>query len=157
LSLLIGAAVAGGLFAVAGGLFACRIALLRHGRRKACLALIIQRGERLPLPCVERRRRSLLKRKALEGLASSIDDLVRAATQTGSRSALTQPLADRRVIRAVSADLCEVAALLRGDPAVQGVAVVEWLLTSPATPLHASEVEPLREQPGRARYLVTPG
>ena len=111
LSLLIGAAVA-------GGLFACRIALLRHGRREACLALIIQRGEGLPLPCVERLRRSLQKRKALERLASSIDDLVRAATHTGSRHALIQPLADRRMIRAVAADLREVASLLRGAPAV---------------------------------------
>jgi hypothetical protein len=57
----------------------------------------------------------------------------------------------------VAPDLREVASLLRGDPAVQGVALVEWLLTSPATPLYGSELEPLRAQLKRARYLMSPG
>jgi hypothetical protein len=150
LSLAIGASVA-------QALFACRIAVLRRGRRDLCLDLVVRGGERLPLACVERLRRDLVDRRARERLASSIDDLVRAATQPWARPELIHPLADRRVIRAVAADLREVALLLRGDPAVQGVALVEWLLTSPATPLYGSELEPLREELRRARYLMTPG
>jgi hypothetical protein len=148
LSLAIGAAVA-------QAVFACRVAVLRGGRRDLCLELVVRGGERLPLACVERLRRDLLDRRALGRLASSIDDLLRAATQPGARPELIHPLADRRLIRAVAADLREVAWLLRGDPAVQGVALVEWLLTSPATPLYGSELEPLRAELRRARYLMT--
>jgi hypothetical protein len=147
LSLTIGAAVA---LAV----FACRVAVLRCGRRDLCLGLVVRGGERLPLACVERVRRDLLDRRALGRLASSIDELVRAAGEPGSRSQLVHPLADRRVIRAVAPELRELAALLRGDPAVRGVALVEWLLTSPATPLYGSDLEPLREELRRARYLM---
>lgn len=149
LSLAIGAAVA-------QAVFACRIAVLRGGRRDLCLELVVRGGERLPLACVERLRRDLLDRRALGRLASSIEELVRAAGQSGSRSQLIHPLADRRVIRAVAPDLREVASLLRGAPAVQGVALVEWLLTSPATPLYGSEIEPLRAELRRARYLMSP-
>lgn len=148
LSLAIGAAVA-------QAVIACRIAVLRCGRRDLCLELLVGGGERLPLACVERLRRDLLDRRALGRLASSIDELVRAAGESGSRSRLIHPLADRRVLRAVAPDLRGVASLLRGAPAVQGVALVEWLLTSPATPLYGSELEPLRTELRRARYLMT--
>jgi hypothetical protein len=148
LSLAIGAALA-------QAMFVCRIAVLRGGRRDLCLELVVRGGERLPLACVERVRRDLLDRRTLGRLASSIEELVRAAGQPGSRSQLIHPLADRRVIRAVAPDLREVASLLRGAPAVQGVALVEWLLTSPATPLYGSEIEPLRAELRRARYLMT--
>lgn len=141
--------------AVAQAVFACRVVVLRMGRRELCLELTVRGGERLPLPCVERLRRRLLERRAREQLARSLDDLVRAAARSGSRSELIQPLADRRVIRAVAPELRDVAFLLRGDPAVRGVALVEWLLTSPATPLYGSEVEPLRAELRRARYLMT--
>jgi hypothetical protein len=136
---------------------ACRLAVLGHGRRDLCLGLIVHGCERVPVPCIERLRLDLVDRRARERLASSIDELVCAAVPCGSRSQLIRPLADRRVIRAVAPELREVASLLRGDPAVQGVALVEWLLTSPATPLYGSELEPLRAQLRRARYLMSPG
>jgi hypothetical protein len=149
LSLAIGAAAA-------QGVLACKIALLRHGRRDLCLDLIVHGGARLPLPCIERLCCDLLDRRALERLASSIDELVRAALQPGARPVLIHPLAERRVIRAAAADLRDVASLLREGPAVEGVALVEWLLTSAATPLYGSEVAPLREELARARYLMAP-
>ena len=142
--------------AAAQAVFAGRVAVLRRGRRDLCLELIVSGGERLPLPCVERLRRGLLERRALERLASSIDELVRAAGQSGPLAQGVHPLADRRVIRAVAPDLRDVAWLLRGAPAVRGVALVEWLLTSPATPLYGSEIESLRAEVRRARYLMTP-
>jgi hypothetical protein len=150
LSLAIGAA------AVQGAL-ACRIGLLRHERRDLSLELIAKGGAALPLPCIERLCRALLDRRALERLADSIDDLVRTAVHPATGPVLVRPLADRRVIRAVAADLREVASLLREGPDVRGVALVELLLTSPTTPLYGSEVEPLREQLTRARYLLAPG
>jgi hypothetical protein len=136
--------------------FACRIALLRSGRRGLCLELIAHGGAGLPLPCIQRRCRDLLDRRALERLADSIDELVRAAVHPEPVPVFAHSLSDRRVIRAVAADLREVAALLRGRPAVQGVALVEWLLTSAATPLYGTEAEPLRQELARARYLLVP-
>jgi hypothetical protein len=35
------------------------------------------------------------------------------------------------------------------------VALVEWILTSAATPLYGQSIEPLRQELGRARYLLT--
>jgi hypothetical protein len=149
LSLAIGAGVA-------QAALACRLALLRTSRRGLCLEMIAHGGEWLPLVCVERVCRSLMDTRALERLAGSIDELVLAAGCPGVPALLSQPLADRRVIRSVAPELRQVAALLRSGPAVQGVALVEWLLTSPATPLYGREVEPLRQELRRARYLLTP-
>lgn len=149
LSLAIGAGVA-------QAVLACRLGLLRLFRRGLCVEVIAHGGEGLPLACIERVCRRLLDGRALERLASSIDELVLAAGCPGAPALLSQPLADRRVIRAVAPELRQVAALLRSGPAVQGVALVEWLLTSPATPLYGSEVEPLRQALRRARYLLTP-
>jgi hypothetical protein len=143
--------------AVAQAVIACRLALLRMFRRGPCLEVIAHGGEGLPLACIERVCRRLLDGRALERLASSIDELVLAAGCPGGPALLSQPLADRRVIRAAAPELRQVAALLRSGPAVQGVALVEWLLTSPATPLYGTEVEPLRQELRRARYLLTRG
>ena len=149
LSLTIGAAVA-------QAAFACRLALLRTFRGDLCLAVIADGGAELPLPCIERVCRRLLDTRVVERLASSIDELVLAAGCRGAPALLSHPLADRRVIRAVAPELRQVAELLRSAPAVRGVALVEWLLTSSATPLYGSEVEPLRQELRRARYLLTP-
>jgi hypothetical protein len=82
--------------------------------------------------------------------------MVETAARPQARPGAPQPLADVRVIRAVASELREVAGLLRGGrPAVEGVALVEWLLTSPATPLYGTEVELLRQELRRARYLLT--
>ena len=68
----------------------------------------------------------------------------------------TGPLFSVGVIRAVAPELRQVATLLHGeDVRVRGVAAVEWLLTSPATPLYGFRVEPLRQELGRARYLLS--
>jgi hypothetical protein len=143
--------------AVAQGVLACRVAVLRSLRRDMCLELIAGGGARLPLPSIERTCTRLLDRRALERLACSIDDLVRSAHPRSTPSLGGHPLAERRVIRAVGPELCEVASLLRSDPAVRGVALVEWLLTSPASPLYGHEVESLRQELRRARYHLAPG
>lgn len=147
----------GAWLAVGAGLaqaaLACRVAVLGRLRRDICLELIAERGGELPLPCIERSCRRLLDERALARLAASIDELTRAGCRR-TPSPLLHELADRRVIRAVTPELREVAALLRNGPALRGVALVEWLLTSPTTPLYGSDVEPLRRELRRARYLL---
>jgi hypothetical protein len=133
----------------------CRLAALRMLRRELSLELIANGGAGLPLPCIERLCRRLLDGRRLERTASSVDEMVKTAVHPGALRAAARPLADPRVIRATAPELRQVAALLRDGPAVRGVALVEWLLSSPATPLYGMEVEPLRQELVRVRYLLT--
>ena len=146
LSLVVAAAV------VLAGL-ACRVAALRTCRREKCLELIVEGHATLPLPCIERSCRRLLGGRTVELFARSIDDMVATAV-CPSKLLASFPLTDPRVIREAATELRQVAALLRAGPAVRGVALVEWLLTSAATPLYGSEVEPLRQELWRAVYLL---
>ena len=134
----------------------CRIAALRATRHAASLQLIIECGSSLPLCCIDRVCRRLRDRRRRDQLARSIDELVDEAHRRYITPGAARPLAHRHVVRAAAPELRRVAALIRGDaPGLQGVALVEWILTSPATPLYGAEAEPLRRELGRARYLMT--
>lgn len=148
-----GLSVAIAAAAVQAGL-AFRIATLRMEQHGLCLTLIVKAGSRLPLPCVEQTCGQLLQGRTAERLASSVDEMVATARRPPSLPA-ARPLTDVRVIRATAPELAEVAALLRSDPTVRGVALVERLLTGPNTPLYGNDVEPLRQELRRARYLLT--
>ncbi len=139
--------------AVLQAALACRVAALRACRRKICLELIVEGRATLPLPCIERSCRRLLGGRTAELFARSIDDMVATAARPPKLPA-SSSLTDPRVIREAAPELRHVAALLRAGPAVRGVALVEWLLTSAATPLYGSEVEPLRQELRRALYLL---
>jgi hypothetical protein len=137
----------------------CRLAALRARRRELCLELIVAGRQALPLACVDRQRRRLLDPRTCERLATSIDEIVNTATRQLPLHPAVRPIFYVRVIRRVAPELCQLASLLRSDaPCVRGVAAVEWLLTSPASPLYGVDVEPLRQELGRVRYLlrVTP-
>jgi hypothetical protein len=134
----------------------CRLAALRARRRELCLELIVAGREALPLACVDRERRGLLEPRAWERLAKSIDEIANSASRPLPPHPAVRPIFYVRVIRRVAPELGQVASLLRGDaPCVRGVAAVEWLLTSPASPLYSVDVEPLRQELGRVRYLLS--
>jgi hypothetical protein len=138
--------------AVVQAVLCCRLIIGRSVRQDRCRELIIAGGERLALPSVGRLRASLLEGGTREQLASSIEELVRRATNPPPGE--PRPLADARVIRATAPELRGVAALLRENPSAQGVALVEWLLTSAATPLYGADVDALQRELGRAHYLL---
>jgi hypothetical protein len=141
--------------AICQGALLCRVAALSARRHDLCLELVVEGGARLPLPCLKRLRRRLLDRRTLDQLARSVDGLVDEAARRVIPLGAPRPLAHPRVIRAAAPLLRQLASRLRDDsPDVRGVAMVEWLLTSPATPLYGTEVEPLRRELGRARYLL---
>lgn len=134
-----------------------RILFLRMLRRELCLQLIVEGRATLPLSCVEVVCRRLRHPRTSEQLAGALEDLVETATRPRT-GAGPRPVVDVGAIRAVANELREVAALLRaGRPGVRGVALVQLLLTSGATPLYRPEVEPLRRELGRARYLLATG
>jgi len=133
------------------------LAALWLRRRELCLELIIAGRTSVPLACIGRVRRRLLDPHTLEELAKSLDEMVElAAALRRPQPGAPRPLCDVRVIRAVAPELSEIASLLRdARPSVRGVALVAWLLTSSMTPLYGPSIEPLRQELGRARYLLT--
>jgi hypothetical protein len=132
----------------------CRLAALRARRRELSLELIVAGRQALPLACVDRQRRRLLDSGTSERLAASIDEILNSASRPFPLHPAVRPIFYVRVIRRVAPELCQVASLLRGAPCVRGVAAVEWLLSSPASPLYGVDVEPLRQELGRVRYLL---
>ena len=148
LSLVVAAAV------VQVGL-ACRVAVLRAlpGAR-LCLELIVAGHATLPLPCIERSRRRLLDGRTAELLATSIDDMVATAARPAEATRALPAGGPARDPRGRPGASPGGRRFCAPDPAVRGVALVEWLLTSAATPLYGSEVEPLRQELRRALYLL---
>jgi hypothetical protein len=134
----------------------CRLAALRLSRRELCVELVVEGRQELPLACLRRECRRLREPRMAPQLARSIDEVVQAATRAIPRAAASRTLFDVRAIRPVTPELRQIVSLLRVDhPPLQGVAAVERLLSSAATPLYGSEVEPLRQELCRARYLLS--
>lgn len=134
----------------------CRIALLRGIRRDLCIDLIIEGRRRLPLACVQRECRRLCRPGRPTRFAQSIDKIADIAYQPPSSFKRGRPLFDVRVIRPVAPELREIASLLRAqDASVRGVAAVERLLASAASPLYGEDVDPLRNEVWCARYLLS--
>jgi hypothetical protein len=132
----------------------CRVGAFRAARRDLCRELIIAGGGDLPLPSIRDLSRRLHDTRTQERVARSLDDVVHAAVRPTVFPGEPRPLPDPRVIRAAAPELRHVALLLRDGPDVRGVALVEWLLSSPATPLYGFELEPLRRELCRAQYLL---
>jgi hypothetical protein len=140
---------------VVQAVLACRLAALRAGRRELCLELIVGGRQGMPLTCLERELRRLLEPRTLERLATSVEEIVEIAARPLRLHPANRPLFYGCVIRRVAPELRQIASLLRGGaPCARGVAAVEWLLSSSASPLYGPEVEPLRQELGRARYLL---
>jgi hypothetical protein len=130
---------------------------LRVRARWEARDLIAHGEEHLELPPVQRERRRLLSDRNRRSLAASIERMLAQAAAPPPRIAPagTRPLFDVRVICAVSDDLHAIGALLRaGAPSARGVALVETLVTGGGSELYGHELEPLREQLRRVRYLL---
>jgi hypothetical protein len=146
----------GGAIAVLAGLGVTAIAL-RVRASWAAREVIAGGGERLPLAPIERERARLLADRTRSTLAASLERILTEARATRGRfdPPSTRPLFDVRVVQAVDEDLRVVAADLRSGPAsARGIALAEQLVTWGGSELHGHELEPLREQLRRVRYLL---
>jgi hypothetical protein len=133
----------------------CRVWAFRARRRELCLELIVAGREALPLACVQTEASHLRDRRTSLQLAASVEEILAPASRSLGPHPRDVPLFDVRVIRKVAPELRDVVSQLRdAAPGVRGVAEVELLLTSAGTPLYGAEVEPLRQELGRARYLL---
>jgi hypothetical protein len=146
-------AIAAAVVQIALGL---RLAVLRQSKRDLCLELIIGGVGRLPLGAVEREWRRLEDPRHLARLARWLRDVVDLAGRPLARIPSSRPFFDVRVVRLVRPQLLELAGLLATNaPPLPGVALVERLMTSAVSPLYGADVEPLRQELRRARYLLT--
>lgn len=144
-------ALACGVVQIALGL---RIVYLESQKRVACRQLIIEGREQLPLLSVRRELRRLGDSRYRTVLAGSIEELANEASHPYCER--PHPIYRPTVVRAVAAQLGEIAALMRiNDAPVRGVAHVEWLITSGSSPLYGTDVRPLREELARAQYFLT--
>jgi hypothetical protein len=147
LALVIGAGAA-------GILLIARWVSRRVAVRDVCLDLIIEGVGDSDVGVLERERCRLAEPRRRARLARSITGLVQAAERPPARPR-ARPVFSVRVVRSVGPELRALAErLLAAAPAVQGVALIERLLHNGASPLYGLEVEPLRRELGRARYLL---
>jgi hypothetical protein len=144
---------------IAGGVvqatLGCRLAVLRSRKRDACRELIIRGGDWLPLAAVERESRRLRSVRRQARFARGLEEIADIADRRRFQSPGAAVVCHVRVLRPVVPQLREIACLLlSGGAAVRGVALVEWLLIFGDSPLYGTQVEPLRQDLGRARYLL---
>jgi hypothetical protein len=133
----------------------CRLTALGMALRQLCVEAIGEGRAGLPLACVQREARRLAEPRTARQLAGSLEHVTDIAGRPPASPA-AGTLVTPRVVRELSPELRQVVALLRSEEVpVRGVAAVELLLTGPTTPLYGGRVEPLREELGRARYLLS--
>src|SRR5829696_8089105 len=128
---------------------------LRVERRELCLELVIAGGEHLPLAAVARERRRLANPRHQVQLALCLENLADTASRKPCRGERQRPLHSRRVLRATGPQLRAVVARLgEGGAELRGVALLDRLITSGASPLYGERVGPLREELARGSYLL---
>jgi hypothetical protein len=132
-----------------------RLAHLVWRRRAVCRQLIIDGGANLPLHAVEREVDRLGAARCRTTLAKAINRLTDEATYPRSRQVFEPMIFHLAVVRAVVAELREIARLLQsGHVDVRGVACIESLLVSGESPLYGVQADVLRDELGRARYFL---
>jgi hypothetical protein len=131
----------------------------RQRERDCAIGLILDGRERIPIAAVERQRRRLLSDRTRQGLASSLQEKVRQASDRRALRARVTPVPfDRVVVSTVAGEIVEVIILLRSPSAsARGVARAERLVERALSPLYGSDVAALREELGRVRDLLEDG
>jgi hypothetical protein len=137
------------------GLGAAAVAV-RTRAHWAAREVIAGGGERLPLGPIERERARLLDAGTRSTLAASLERMLdQSAAAMRVNAPALRPLFDVGVVRAVAEDLRAMALDLRAGPAsARGIAMAEELVTWGGSKLHGHELEPLREELRRVRYLL---
>jgi hypothetical protein len=141
-----------GLVQVALGL---RWASLCVQRRELCLELVIAGREHLPLAAVVRECRRLGSARRQAQLATCLENLADIATRKPCRGEWQRPIYSRPILTATEPQLRGAVARLRaGACELRGVALLDRLVTSGASPLYGERVGPLREELARGSYLL---
>jgi hypothetical protein len=148
--ILLGAAAFVFVMLVAGLVFTRHLVRVR-----ACRMLADGQGSVL-LPAVNRERRRLASRRERQRLARSLEQLLRDARRWNEIAPLYRPLPGVECLQSTGEEVEAIVALLRSERArTQGVAMTEVFLTSGSeSPLYSGDVEVLREELNRIRYVL---
>ena len=122
--------------------------------RARVIELLAAGSDRIPLAVVQRERRRLISRTERERLARSLERLL-----ADVRSARSRLLPGVAKLRYLSDEMADVVHMLRQDDVnVRGVALAHRLLSDGSgSPLYSGDLESLREELGRIRFLLTDG
>lgn len=139
---------------VAEIILSARWVIKRAAMREACLELLADGCRSVQVRMFERERRRLVEPRHRIMLARWIAGLIEAAERPHSPS-VGRPVFTASVVRTLAPELRGIAERLVGPAsAAQGLAFVERLLHNGVSPLYGPEVEPLRRELGRARFLL---
>jgi hypothetical protein len=136
-------------------LLAGRAVVVRESRRTHMLDLISEGHAALPIPAVEQMGRRLRHARHRRRLARSVEALVNS--EIGGFDVVTMPWRFTRSseIAPIRSELMEIAVLLRDDDAgISGIAMIERLLGDGTSSLHGHDLEVLREDLRRTRFLL---
>jgi hypothetical protein len=134
---------------------ACRIAVLLESRRLHVLDLIAEGRSELPIPIVARTCAQLRAPRHRQQLVRSIEILLDPRSRQFDPVVTPWQFARSELVRGVRRELNEISLLMRGpDAPVQGIALIERLLTDGTSCLHRDDSQVLREQLGRVRFLL---
>jgi len=134
--------------AIALSAFGVRLAFICDRVRCEALRAVIDGRDGVPLACLRAERRRLEDPRHQEHLAAWAEALAHVHAEAPAPSIWSV-----RVLRAAEPELREVARLLRaGHTGTRGVAMLDQLLRSGATPLYGNDERALVEQLRRIRY-----
>jgi hypothetical protein len=131
-----------------------RIGALSAARDRRAVELIAEGRGALPVRAVVRMRRRLLDPAQRAQLARTLDVILTDATRPPDRCHPIPPVYSVRVVRAVSSELADVAALVREGGALRGLAAAQMLVTDGLSPLYGHVEPALRQELGRIRFLL---
>jgi hypothetical protein len=136
-------------------LLAGRAVVVRESRRTHVLELISEGHSALPIPAVEQMCRRLRDARHRRRLARSVEAFVNS--EIGRFDVVTMPWRFMRSaeIATIRNELIAIAVLLRDDGAgLAGIAMIERLLGDGTSSLHGDDLEVLREDLRRTRFLL---
>jgi hypothetical protein len=123
-------------------------------RDRRALELIGDGRGDLPHPAVTRMRRRLLDPVQRERLARWLDELRTEAARPERQCHSIRPVYNPRVVRALSAEMADVARLVRGNGDLRGLARTERLVTDGCSALYGSSEDALRQELRQIRFLL---
>jgi hypothetical protein len=143
----------------AAGVLLVLTLLLAAYRQRECdcaIELVLDGRERIPIAAVARQRRRLLSDRTRQGLASSLEDKLRQASDRHVCRARIMPVPfEPVVVSTVAGEMVEVISLLRDSCAcARGVALAERLVEHALSPLYGREVDALRAELCRVRDVL---
>ena len=131
-----------------------QVGLLSGTRNRRAVELIAQGRGDVPIEAVARVRLRLLDPGHRARLARSLDEIRAEIDRSAAAACRIRPLYRVGVLRPVASEIADVAALVRGEGGLRGIARTESLITDGCSPLYGDGEEALRRELACIRFLL---